>query len=329
MDAVSKNRQTQDTLQALAAHWFPHVRLAGSRELTEGYFNASYVLTWDSGDSVILKIAPSPQIRVMTYEQQAMAHEVRCMALLRRQPELPVARVLAWDRSHRYCDADCFFMTALPGQSLSRLKAELPPEQLADLQGELGAMNALINQIPGPVFGYWGQPACQSADWFTAFGAMLQTALADCAAVSLDPGTTWAELRCLLQQTRGSFRPVTQPRLVHWDLWDGNVFVQAGRISGLIDFERCLWADPLMEVGFRSYNQDPAFLRGYGLTAFDCRQQCRILWYDLYLYLLCAMEGRYRQYPDDGTERWACDHLPQTLERLRHASALASQASRK
>ncbi|NJP40116.1 aminoglycoside phosphotransferase family protein [Oscillospiraceae bacterium HV4-5-C5C] len=316
MDFSSKNRQPRAVLQRLAEAWFPEKRLAAIKELTEGFFNVSYALTWESGETVILKIAPSPLVPVMTYERAVMAHEVRCMSLLREQTELPVARVMAWDRSHRFCDADCFFMTCLPGQSLSRLKPALSPEQLAGLQTELGGMTAQINQLRGPVFGYWGQPHCQSADWFTAFSYMLQAALTDCAAVDLDPGTDWDRLWRLLLQTRGSFLPVTQPRLVHWDLWDGNIFVQDGRISGLIDFERCLWADPLMEVAFRSYNQDPDFLRGYGITTFDSRQRCRILWYDLYLYILCAMEGRYRQYPEDGTERWARAAIPPTLAEL-------------
>ena len=33
---------------------------------------------------------------------------------------------------------------------------------------------------------------------------------------------------------------------------DGNVFILNKRITGIIDFERCLWADELMEVGFRT-----------------------------------------------------------------------------
>ena len=45
---------------------------------------------------------------------------------------------------------------------------------------------------------------------------------------------------------------VQSPRLVHWDLWDGNVFVDpaTAQITGISDFERSLWGDPLMEVNF-------------------------------------------------------------------------------
>jgi len=34
---------------------------------------------------------------------------------------------------------------------------------------------------------------------------------------------------------------VRTPRLIHFDLWDGNILVEAGQITGLIDGERAFW----------------------------------------------------------------------------------------
>ena len=62
---------------------------------------------------------------------------------------------------------------------------------------------------------------------------------------------------------------VSEPALVHWDLWAGNVFVKDGKITGITDFERALWGDPLMEHYFRMITEPKrpeAFLRGYGLS---------------------------------------------------------------
>jgi hypothetical protein len=43
---------------------------------------------------------------------------------------------------------------------------------------------------------------------------------------------------------------VTTPRLVHMDPWRGNILLDptTGAISGLIDFERGLFGDPLMDL---------------------------------------------------------------------------------
>ena len=89
---------------------------------------------------------------------------------------------------------------------------------------------------------------------------------------------------------------MTEPKLVHWDCWDGNIFVQSGKVTGIIDWERSLWGDPLMEVGFRTYSDNTYFQKGYGIRNLTENQQRRALWYDMYLMLLVALECEYRKY---------------------------------
>lgn len=78
-------------------------------------------------------------------------------------------------------------------------------------------------------------------------------------AISID------EMFALLEKDKAIFGEVNFPRLVHWDIWDGNIFVKNGKITGIIDWERCLWGNALMEAGFRSYSQSADFLIGYGI----------------------------------------------------------------
>ncbi|WP_406176517.1 DUF3626 domain-containing protein [Streptomyces sp. NBC_00996] len=65
---------------------------------------------------------------------------------------------------------------------------------------------------------------------------------------------------------------VTVPRLVHFDLWRGNILVErpagtAPRIGGLIDGERMFWGDPLADFVslalLADIKQDKDFLTGY------------------------------------------------------------------
>jgi len=55
-----------------------------------------------------------------------------------------------------------------------------------------------------------------------------------------------------------ALRDVTEPRLLHWDLWDGNVLRKEGRVSGIVDFERAIWGDPLMEFYFGRFHNSKA-----------------------------------------------------------------------
>ncbi|MDO4336577.1 MAG: phosphotransferase [Eubacteriales bacterium] len=94
------------------------------------------------------------------------------------------------------------------------------------------------------------------------------------------------------------------------------MFVENGKVTGIIDFERALWGDPLMEVGFRSYGQSADFLKGYGKTEFTAAEKTRILWYDIYLFLLLALECDYRKYETDETYRWSTEMLVKYMERV-------------
>ncbi len=114
---------------------------------------------------------------------------------------------------------------------------------------------------------------------------------------------------------------VTEPRLVHWDLWDGNIFVDPAtrRISGIIDFERSLWGDPLMEATFVFAPPAglAAFTEGYGQTllAPPAQAQRRTL-YNIYLFLIMVIECHYRQYETPDQENWARGRLVTELAQL-------------
>ena len=112
---------------------------------------------------------------------------------------------------------------------------------------------------------------------------------------------------------------VTAPCFVHWDLWDSNIFVDPDTLSvvGIIDFERALWGDPLMEGQFFAKSDDATFLDAYGqamLTTAGSRH--RRLLYDLYLFVIMTVEVSYRRYPTDDIERFAREHLALTLAKL-------------
>lgn len=71
------------------------------------------------------------------------------------------------------------------------------------------------------------------------------------------------------RQDKLVFEEVTKPYLVHRNCWDGNIFVEGGKVTGIIDWERCLWADPLLEVNFRIHGDNRWFRKGYGKEQFE------------------------------------------------------------
>ena len=173
----------------------------------------------------------------------------------------------------------------------------------------MGVYNKQLNSIYGERFGYFGQPNNKGEDWFEVFKSIVGDAISDAQQLSVDLKISGEYILELLERDKSYFEEVKVPRFVHWDLWAGNIFVSDGKITGLIDFERCLWADELMEVGFRTYGYNQKFFQGYGIENLNNNQLIRAKWYDVYLFLICSIEGTYRNYETRDIYNWGTDML--------------------
>ncbi|MNC52015.1 Phosphotransferase enzyme family protein [compost metagenome] len=111
---------------------------------------------------------------------------------------------------------------------------------------------------------------------------------------------------------------MTEPRLIHWDLWNGNLFVKDGVIVSIIDWERALWGDVLLEYYFRHFESSQAFIQGYGQTFDSPNELLRKKLYDFYLDLILVIECYSRQYKDDNHVRWAAENLAESWRSFQH-----------
>lgn len=320
MRSRSKLNVSREAAQAVVAATFGGgCDLVGFGELTEGYFNAAYLLELDDGRRCVLKVAPPDDVPVLRYEREIMAAEAEALALAAARTAMPVPGVYAFDRTRRHLPSPYLVMAALPGEPLHRVRAELAPETQTAIDRALGTYLAQLNAIAGPGFGYLAAPAPAGAPWSAVFLGMLRDVLADGETAAVPLPVAPAELMARAALWAADLDQVREPRLVHWDLWDGNVFVErgTGRVTGIIDFERALWGDPLLEVQFRAFAPGDAFSEGYGARPLDApgAYRRRVL-YNLYLYLIMIIECTYRHYETDDQERWARERLGEELARL-------------
>lgn len=308
--SITKNHQSLQTLRELARAAFPDRVMTEATELTEGMFNAAYRIDFADGSASILKIAAATQDGLLSNEINMMQAEVAAMRIARGHGLPGVAEVQFSDFTRTRCSGPYFFMEALPGRSLNSCRAELPENVQADILREVGRFQRRMADIHGDSFSLMGD----TNRFPTLHGLvtyMFRNVLRDAAARRVAFPVAPEAILALLEQDRAVFDEVTAPSFVHWDMWEGNIFVADGRLSGVIDWERAMWADPLMDDRFRRHSRQAAFLEGYGKTSFTTSETRRILWYDLFLYVTMITECAYRQY--DGTpEPWAW--LPPLLE---------------
>ena len=296
MESMTKNRQDKAVLGRMVEKVFAPVEMTGYQELTEGYYNVAYALTLSDGREVILKVAPRPDVRIMSYERNIMRSEVDAMWMVADDPDIPAPKVLGYDDSCSICDSPYFFMEKLSGSSLNAIHEKLSEDEISQIHMQSGKILQKVNQIRCPAFGYPGQSLFQGDNWYLVFRRMLEAGIGDAEAGGVDLKISVPELWDMLERDKNYFDEITQPYLVHWDCWDGNIFTEHGKITGIIDWERCLWADPLMEVGFRTFLCNTSFMKGYGMEKLSDREYRRALWYDVYMMILVSLECEYRKY---------------------------------
>lgn len=291
-----------------------------SEELTGGFFNTAYDLQLNDGRSVILKVAPALETETLSYEKDIMRTEVEALRLVRAAGGVPVPEVYSFDDSLQLIPCPYFFMEKVAGEPYSDVKGRLSDEQRASIEYEIGQYQRRINEIKGPAFGLFGGDASgKGASWRDTFSEMMGNVLQDARRLNAVLPASELEIRQVLEHYLPALDEVTQPRLIHWDLWNGNIFVQDGVIVSIIDWERALWGDVLQEYYFRHFENSEAFYEGYG-AAFDSPNEVlRKSVYDLYLDLIMVIECYSRQYKDENHVRWAHANLAETWKLLSNA----------
>lgn len=294
--------------------------VVSAQPLAGGGFAAVWRATLADGRDVVLKVGPEPGVALLEYEDGLIAAEATYLRLV--GSAAPVATVL-------FADDDRVITTFLPGIPLTDLDA--PADQV---RHDLGAAVARIHRITGTVFGYTGsRPHADS--WPAAFAEIMESLLRD--------GQRWGvevpagRIRGAIARCEPDLRRVTVPALVHFDLWDGNVLAAVdttGRaaLSGLVDGERYLFGDPLVDfvspaVGARLDElPDHPFRVGYGPVEFDPPARRRLALYRLHLAVLMLIEMPSRGMTEPGDEprrTWVTGQIADELDHIDELLAAA------
>ena len=167
-------------------------------------------------------------------------------------------------------------MDFVNGTTWNKVRDTLSPEENNAIEFQLGQITAQINQFVNPTFGYYALGR-EFDNWPDAFRWMCELLFADATRYQIALDLSEQVFFEKFDEHRTIFAEVTQPQLVHWDLWAGNIFVELEgdmpTISGIVDFERALWGDPLMESYPGRLGGIPHYIAGYGEDLFATQSQ--------------------------------------------------------
>lgn len=317
--SVTKRKLTQNKIQLMVKESFGQsAKALDIIELTDGYFNNSYKLNLNSGLTTVLKVAPPPLVDVLTYEKHLMNAEIYTLKHMKNLALL-VPEVLFYDPTLRIIDSEYFFMDYLEGIPLNKVKADLSTIQLDLLSKELGEQTYRMRQINDGYFGEIGNKSKRFKNWYDCFYTMVEDLILDAEKISFSLPFAKDTVLKIVEQHKASLDNIQKPALLHKDLWDGNVFIdkKTFQLIGIIDTERAIFGDPLMEIVCGFYKDNKAFVSSYyGKTQMYKDEKQRILLYQLYLYLLMYIECPYRQYEDPDREKYLKEKLVFIIQQL-------------
>ena len=275
---------------------------AVTRELTEGTFNAAHAVDLADGRQLVLKVAPPPGTPLLTYERQLLATEAMALRAVAERTGVPVPELVSAGTSS--LGREHLVTSLLPGASWSSQAARIDDATRRELRRQVGRHVAALHTVTGEgAFGYPGRPDLSAPTWREAFGRIVDALLADAArygaVLPLPAAEVGERLHAAADAALGA---VTTPVLVHFDLWDGNVFVDLDRpgpqVSGFIDHERAFWGDPAADLVslalLGDVADDPDLLAGYaeagGPVVLDEATRYRLHLYRAHLALVMVVE---------------------------------------
>jgi aminoglycoside phosphotransferase (APT) family kinase protein len=305
----------------------PDCAVTSATELTGGGFAAVWRVDLADGRSVVLKTSPPPGAKLLTYERGLLAAEAEYFQRVRQDAAgVPVPEVLYHGSDPGRWDGEWMITTLLPGAALTEVCDRISAESAAAVRREVGRALAQLHSLTGPEFGYPGHGRRRGASWREVFLGIIADTLEDADRLGSDLPAPAADIQRILSDASTVLDQVRRPTLVHFDLWDGNILVTGGdpepaatesgvpeagaaepgtvalaRLSGLVDGERCVYADPLVDFVsadvFGTIETQPAhpFLLGYAEAQgrpveWTDEEITRIRLYRAWLYLVMVVE---------------------------------------
>lgn len=196
------------------------------------------------GKEYALKIAPTDDVPVLTYEKNMMASEVFWYKQMREHTSIDVPEVYYVDFEKKLIPACYFIMEKLPGQQLDKM--EFSKEEKTDMESVTAKMAAQIHKIKNDKFGY-----IQSGlydDWYQAINAMVKAIINDCAAKGRK-SKRGERLLTLIDKNKAVLEKA-ECSMVNFDIWPPNIICrnENGKINyAWIDPERSFWGDRIAD----------------------------------------------------------------------------------
>lgn len=212
--------------------------------LGAGEFNAVFSAK-AGGKEYAVKIAPTADAPILSYEKNIMSAEVFWYGEMRGKTSIRVPEVFYYDSSKSLIPAEWFIMEKINGVQLDKVK--LSPREKQQVVADIAAMAAELHRVKGNLFGY--VQCGLHPDWYSALRTMVEAIAEDAHKRGYRSKRTAKLLNCLDENKEILAR--ADCCMVNYDIWEPNIICsrnEDGKISYTwIDPERSMWGDRMLD----------------------------------------------------------------------------------
>ncbi len=320
MNSITKTSiSNEKIIQVVKKAFGEHTTVNAIKELKEGYINTAYLLTIQGNQQIVLKVSPPKDVKVMRYENSIMRNEVYALNKISSIGDVPAPKVLYYDSDRDIIENEYFFMEFVQGFPLNNIYDELSEQQRNSISSELGYYVKQITGIKSEYFGDISKKNKQFKTWSEAFLFMIKELLDDAKDNKVKLNYDYNEIYQMIEIHSDVLDLVEKASLIHKDLWKGNIFVdsQTAKIMGILDCERAIYGDALLEPVCAFLLQDTVFMNSFmGRSYLTKDEKLRSILYRIYLSLIMVIEYSFRQYLWENGDKWAREQLSEAFEEL-------------
>ncbi|MEM7034986.1 MAG: phosphotransferase [Chloroflexota bacterium] len=240
-----------------------------------GTFNDTLLVQFFNQPKVVFRVAPADQTKFFWKQKQLMRREHHIQPYFANIADL-MPTVLLVDFSHQFIDQDYMVQSYVEGDCWEEVYDDLTTAQQNQLWPQFGTILKKIHATTGDRFG-WPYPEKQFSTWAETVYYWLDQMLLAFKTENLDT-TALMRLKTLTQANQAVLDQITQPRLLHGDLWPFNLLIdrsspEVARIVGVLDADHAWWGDPMADwtmfiwsngSGVNMPLEHGAFWDGYG-----------------------------------------------------------------
>lgn len=282
--------------------------------LSGGMKNAVYLIE-NEGKKVVLKIAPKDDSKMITADRNIIWWEAKMLKFM-ETIEFPSPKLLCYDSSCEICESPYIFMSFIDGENYLKNKENMCNSEKENIEYQLGCLSKRLCLIKKHNFFLPSQPNKQFKDNYEFTMNLFNLLLENAELKQLNLGEdAYNRIRNTLIINKDSLNNISNLCLVHTDIWDGNIIVKNGNVSGIVDFSDLYFCDELMTFYFHTIDGKTSsnFLKGFDNKKLNHDEKVRIEIYRMYVILKMIVDCELKQY---GRFEWMYENLESRIKKL-------------